>query len=71
MKTNPEYTDKILRDDINWLEIQVQQLGTASSAGERKLADRYQKLLRQRTHQLASRDKQTGICPGCWQDYLC
>ena len=71
MNTRREYTDKILRDDIGWLEIQVQQLGTASRAGERKLAGCYQKLLQQRQYQLTSRDSQGGICPGCWQDYFC
>ena len=74
MKTRPEYTENILRDDISWLEIQVRQLGTASGAsgaGERTLADCYQKLLRQRQHQLAYRDSHDGICPGCWQDYFC
>lgn len=71
MKSRPAHTDKILRDDISWLESRIQQLEAASSASERKLATCYQKLLRQRQRLLASRGSQDGVWPGCWQDYFC
>ena len=71
MKASPAHTLEILRDDIGWLECQVQQLESTNGASERKLANCYQKLLRQRQHQLATRDRQDGTCPGCWQEYFC
>jgi len=63
----PTHTDKILRDNIHWLKDRVQRLEAAAGASERKLADCYRKLLRQRERQLASMG---GICPDCWQDYF-
>jgi hypothetical protein len=68
MKSRQAHTDKILGDDISWLESRIDQLAAAGSASERRLAVCYQKLLRQRRRQLASLD---GTCPGCWQDYFC
>jgi len=65
--TLPNHTDKILRDDIHWLEGRIHQLQAAAGASERKLAICYQKLLRQRKRQLASMD---GSCPDCWQDFF-
>jgi len=71
MKSRPANMEQILRDDIRWLEDRVQQLGATDGASERRLADCYQKLLRQRRHQLACRGGPNGVSPGCWQDYLC
>ena len=70
MKPRPAHMQQILRDDIRWLEGRIQQLAATNGASERKLATCYQKLLRQRQHQLKSRDHRDGICPGCWQDYF-
>ncbi len=71
MKPRPAHTQQILRDDIRWLEGRIEDLAAANGASDAKLADCYQKLLRQRRHQLASRDSRNGACPGCWQDYFC
>lgn len=68
MKSRPAHTEKILRDDIGWLESRIAQLEAADGASERRLAGCYQKLLRQRQRQLATLDD---TCPGCWQDYFC
>ncbi len=71
MKPRPAHTQQILRDDIRWLEGRIQQLAAANGTRDAKLARCYQKLLRQRQHQLASRGGRNGVCPGCWQDYFC
>ena len=68
MSARPAHTEKILRDDIRWLESRIAELETAGSNSERRLAQCYQKLLGQRQRQLATLD---GSCPGCWQDYFC
>ena len=68
MNARPAHTEKILHDDIRWLESRIAELEAAGSASERKLARCYQKLLGQRQRQLATLD---GGCPGCWQDYFC
>jgi len=67
MTSRTAHTEKILCDDIRWLESRIHQLQAATSAGERKLAISYQKLLRQRRRQLATMN---GSCAGCWQDYF-
>ena len=71
MNPRPAHTQQILRDDIRWLEGRIQQLAAASDSTDAKLASCYQKLLRQRQHQLASRSGPDGACCGCWQDYFC
>ena len=68
MKPKAAHTQQILRDDIRWLEERIQGL---AGAGDARLADCYQKLLRQGQQRLASRGGRDGICPGCWQDYFC
>ena len=69
-KSRPTHTLEILRDDICWLETQIQQLTASNSSCERKLADCYRGLLRQRKQQLASAGPLDAGCPGCWHDYL-
>jgi hypothetical protein len=71
MKTWPTYTVKILRDDIRWLENCIRQLQASDGARERRLAACYQKLLRQRQHQLATSARLDGACCSCWNEYLC
>lgn len=71
MKSRPVHTEQILRDDIRWLQGRIQQLRATDGASERRLADCYRKLLRQRQHQLASGGGPGGVSTGCWQDYLC
>ena len=68
MNARPAHTEKILRDDIRWLESRIAELEAAGSSSERRLAKCYQKLLGQRRRQLATLDS---ACPGCWQDYFC
>jgi len=70
MKSGPAHTEKILRNDISWLEGRIQRLEAAGSARERKLSNCYQNLLRQRQRQLASRGSRDGVCLGCWQDTI-
>ena len=67
MKARPAHTEKILRDDIRWLESRIAELEAADAACERRLARCYRTLLDQRRRQLATLD---GSCPGCWQDYF-
>jgi len=71
MKPRPAHTQQILCDDIRWLKGRIQQLAASNGASDAKLASCYQKLLRQRQRQLASRGGPDGACPGCWQDYFC
>ena len=71
MKPRPAHRQQILRDDIRWLKGRIQQLAAINGASDAKLASSYQKLLRQRQRQLASRGGPDGACPGCWQDYFC
>jgi hypothetical protein len=68
IESRPAHTEKILRDDIGWLERRIAELEAADSATERRLARCYEKLLCQRRRQLACMD---GDSPGCWQDYFC
>lgn len=70
MKPRPTHTLEILRDDIRWLETQIQQLTASNGSCERKLADCYRRLLGQRKRQLASAGPLDASCPGCWHDYL-
>jgi len=70
MKPRPAHTQQILRDDIRWLKGRIQQLAATNGASDARLASCYQKLLRQRQRQLASRGGLDGACPGCWQDYF-
>lgn len=67
MTARPAHTEKILRDDIRWLESRIAALDAADAACERRLARCYETLLDQRRRQLATLD---GGCPGCWQDYF-
>ena len=69
MKSRPTHTLEILRDDIYWLETQIQQLTAGNGSCERKLADCYRRLLGQRKQQLASAGPPDAGCPGCWHDY--
>jgi len=64
------HREKMLRDDIFWLETRIQQLQTARGDRERRLADCYRKLLQQRQVQLDSRVDPGGPCAGCWQEYF-
>lgn len=68
MTARPAHTEKILRDDLVWLESRIAELEAGDSVSERRLAQCYHKLLDQRRRQLAALD---GSCPGCWQDYFC
>ena len=64
------HIEKILRDDIGWLESRVQQLEATNGVNERRLAGCYEKLLEQRRRQLASSVSEDDICPGCWEEYF-
>ena len=64
------HREKMLRDDIFWLESQISQLQAASDNRDRRLADCYRKLLVQRHMQLESRVGADDNCPGCWQEYF-
>jgi hypothetical protein len=64
------HREKMLRDDIFWLETRIQQLQTARGDRDRRLADCYRKLLRQRQVQLDSRVGAGGNCGDCWQEYF-
>ena len=70
MNSSPTHTERILRNDISWLERRIERLAATDSTRERKLSDCYQNLLRQRQQQLASKASQDGVCLGCWQDYI-
>lgn len=61
------HTERILRDDIGWLEKRIAELEAAGNGTEHRLALCYEKLLIQRRRQLAAAD----AFPGCWRDYLC
>jgi len=63
-------TVDILWDDIQWLEARVEELLGSNHARQRKLADCYLDLLRQRRQQLAVLRQGGEPCPGCWHDYL-
>lgn len=64
------HRDKMLRDDIFWLETRIQQLQTTRGTRDRRLADCYRKLLQQRELQLASRPGAGPGRDGCWQEYF-
>lgn len=64
------HREKMLRDDIFWLETRIQQLQTARGDRDRRLADCYRKLLRQRQVQLDSRVGAGGNGGDCWQEYF-
>ncbi len=70
MNSSPTHTERILRNDISWLESRIHRLEAAGTVGEHKLSNCYQKLLRQRQQQLASKASQDGVCLSCWQDYI-
>lgn len=59
------HRERMLRDDIFWLETRIQQLQSAGDNRDRRLAECYRNLLRQRHTQLESRP-----CPGAWQEYF-
>jgi hypothetical protein len=61
----------ILRDDIRWLEYRIRELYDSHGERERRLADCYQKLLRQRRQQLSAGDGRHGAFAACWNDYFC
>ena len=61
----------VLRDDICWLEERIRELYDSHGERERKLADCYQKLLRQRRQQLCAGDGRHGAFAACWNDYFC
>ena len=64
------HREKMLRDDIFWLESRIEQLEANSNSSERRLARCYQKLLAQRQLQLDSRVGPGGACAGCWSEYF-
>lgn len=64
------HREKMLRDDIFWLETRIRQLQTTRVNRDRRLADCYRKLLQQRQIQLQSRSSRNGQCAGCWQEYF-
>ena len=64
------HREKMLRDDIFWLETRIQQLQAAPGARDRRLADCYRKLLQQRQVQLDSGIGTGGDCGDCWQEYF-
>lgn len=64
------HREKMLRDDIFWLETRIQQLQTARSNRDRRLANCYRRLLQQRQVQLDSRVGGGAPCAGCWQEYF-
>ena len=64
------HREKMLRDDIVWLESRIQQLQGATANRDRRLADCYRKLLHQRHRQLESRVGAGGARAGCWQEYF-
>jgi hypothetical protein len=75
-RSAPPYTKAtraldILRDDIRWLENRIRELYDSHGERERKLADCYQKLLRQRRQQLSAGDGRHGAFAACWNDYFC
>lgn len=64
------HREKMLRDDIFWLETRIQQLQAASGKRDRRLADCYRRLLQQREMQLDSRLGGGAASAGCWQEYF-
>lgn len=64
------HIEKILRDDMDWLESRIQTLEATNGVNERRLAACYEKLLEQRRRQLASSVNEDDICPGCWEEYF-
>ena len=64
------HREKMLRDDIFWLETRIEQLHAARSSRDRRLADCYRRLLQQRQAQLDSRVGGGAPCTGCWQEYF-
>lgn len=64
------HREKMLRDDIRWLETRIHALQAASEPDERRRADCYRRLLQQRRIQLESGRGAGGICAGCWPEYF-
>ena len=64
------HREKMLRDDILWLETRIRELQAASEAGERRRAECYCRLLQQRRIQLESGTGADGLCAGCWPEYF-
>lgn len=64
------HREKMLRDDIFWLETRIEQLEANSNSSERRLARCYQKLLQERQLQLDARVGTGGPCAGCWPEYF-
>lgn len=67
MNARRAHARKIIANDISWLEIRIARLETSEHGGERRRAECYRQLLRQRQRQLADADDP---CAGCWRDYF-
>ena len=64
------HREKMLRDDILWLETRINELQASSEACDRRRADCYRTLLQQRRNQLEAENGADGACAGCWQEYF-
>lgn len=70
MNTRRIHREKMLRDDIFWLETRIEQLQAGTDNHDRRLAECYRRLLQQRQTQLATGRGAAGARADCWQEYF-